>query len=357
MFFVLSGFLIVTLLLRERNRTGTISLRSFYARRTLRIFPIYYLVVFAVLAYYLVAKPDSPATRDYYAVLPFLLTYTLNWAHVPAGNMGIMWSLATEEQFYLVWPLVEKTLRPIGLAVMLATVLVVNQLINFGVLDGLFERLYGVQPRLPILDATFTPIALGVLLAHLLHEARSFGPAFRLLGGRGSCLIFGFFLILLIALWPGDISGMGRLSIQVVMMLLLGSLVVREDHWARFLLLLRPLAYIGVISYGMYVYHMWVIHAVRVGFERLGWDLRSLSFFVGVVAGTTVVASLSYRFIERPLLKLKSRFASDVSRPKGKPSTAPSESTVPVALEKDGELAVGQTLRSRSLEPGRSHRA
>jgi peptidoglycan/LPS O-acetylase OafA/YrhL len=311
MFFVLSGFLIVTLLLRERDRTGSISLKKFYARRTLRIFPIYYLVLFALLLFYLLTKPGSSPARDYFAALPFLLTYTTNWVHIQAGNVGIMWSLATEEQFYLGWPMIEKLLRPLGVTLVLAAVPVVNQLINFGVLDGFFATLYGRTPDLPILDATFTPIALGVVLAHFLHAPLTYGFLSRLVGQPASCAIFGILLLALVALLPGDISGASRLSIQITMMLLLGTLVVREQHWARPLMTFPPLAYLGAISYGMYLYHMWVIHPVRIGFARLGWPNPSLGFFLVALACTAVVAGLSFRFIEEPLLSLKARFASD----------------------------------------------
>ncbi|MGZ3432130.1 MAG: acyltransferase family protein, partial [Isosphaeraceae bacterium] len=205
MFFVLSGFLIVTLLLRERDRTGSISLKKFYARRTLRIFPIYYLVLFTLSLFYLLMKPSSSPARSYFAALPFLLTYTSNWVHIQAGNVGIMWSLATEEQFYLGWPMIEKLLRPLGVALVLAAVLVVNQLINFRVLDSFFATLYGGQPALAILEATFTPIALGVVLAHFLHAPRTFGFLYRLVGQPVSCAIFGVLLLALVALLPGDI--------------------------------------------------------------------------------------------------------------------------------------------------------
>ena len=184
MFFVLSGFLIVTLLLRERDRTGGISLKKFYARRTLRIFPIYYLLIFGLLVFFLVMSPGSRGARDYLAAFPFLLLYVSNWAEVPGNNLGILWSLATEEQFYLGWPLIEKLLRPVGVAVMLAAVLLVNQLMNFGVLDPLFTWIYGRPFKSPLLDATYTPIALGVLLAHLLHAPRTFVALSRVLGHR-----------------------------------------------------------------------------------------------------------------------------------------------------------------------------
>jgi peptidoglycan/LPS O-acetylase OafA/YrhL len=310
MFFVLSGFLIVTLLLRERERTGTISLKKFYARRTLRIFPIYYLLLFTLLFLFLVFKPGSHTAWAYYVSLPFLLTYTSNWVRIPSGNLDIMWSLATEEQFYLGWPMIEKLLLRSGVAVVLAGVVLLNQLVNFGLLDGVFARLYRGKPNLPILGATYTPIALGVLLAHLLHAPRTFCPAFRLLGSRGSCAVFGAVLLALIACWPADISGLGRLVIQLAMMIFLATLVIREDHWARPVLRALPLAYLGMISYGMYVYHMWVVHPLRIGFEKLGWNLVSFAFFLGALLGATLVAGLSYRFIERPLLRLKSQFTA-----------------------------------------------
>ena len=259
---------------------------------------------------YLITKPGASTTRDYCAALPFLLTYTTNWVELHANNMMITWSLATEEQFYLGWPMIEKFLKPPGVAIALTGVLLVNQLINFGVLDGLFSTLYGRPPSLPILEATFTPIAMGVLLAHLLHEPKTFAVSFRLLGRREACVILGGLLIALAAMWPGDIRGTGRLLIQLSMMLVLGTLTIREDHWARPLLTIKPLAYLGVISYGFYLYHMFAIHPVRLLFARLGWDVQSFSYFFAALAASTAVAGLSFRFIERPLLKLKARFAS-----------------------------------------------
>src|SRR5262245_23572181 len=96
MFFVLSGFLIVTLLLREKDRTGRISIRDFYVRRTLRIFPIYYGLIFALTAIYSALKPHDPDTEVLLAKLPYYLFYLCNFLAVHAHNLGITWSLATE---------------------------------------------------------------------------------------------------------------------------------------------------------------------------------------------------------------------------------------------------------------------
>ena len=110
MFFVISGFLIVTLLLRERDRTGGISLPRFYGRRTLRIFPIYYGVLAALTFVFLFVRPDGSQAGPFFDYLPFYLTYTSNWA-ADTGIMFIAWSLAAEEQFYVVWPPLEHRLR------------------------------------------------------------------------------------------------------------------------------------------------------------------------------------------------------------------------------------------------------
>ncbi|MGH9888077.1 MAG: acyltransferase family protein, partial [bacterium] len=99
-FFVLSGFLITTLLLRERARDGTISLRGFYLRRALRIFPAFYAYL-AVLIVLRAAGTIAPSNSD----LAFAGTYTMNFHAERAWQVGHLWSLSVEEQFYLAWPL------------------------------------------------------------------------------------------------------------------------------------------------------------------------------------------------------------------------------------------------------------
>ena len=175
MFFVLSGFLIVTLLLREKERFGNISLKKFYMRRTLRIFPIYYGILFALSLIFLFVKPGTDMARTFFPLLPFYLTYTSNWITQQAVNLGVTWSLATEEQFYMIWPAIEKFVKGWWLALILITVVVLNQLMNFQVIDPWFREWFGVgHSDLSILQITFTPIAFGVGLAHLLHHPKVF---------------------------------------------------------------------------------------------------------------------------------------------------------------------------------------
>ena len=171
LFFVLSGFLITTLLLRERDDTGRIHLGRFYVRRSLRIFPLYYGVLAALTGLFLV-RPDLAMARPFFEDLPYLATYTSNW--VPAGTiLAITWSLAAEEQFYLVWPPLLRTLGG-GAYWLVGAVIALGVAVTLGALDPLLRDLLG--PRFQELDmvhATFDPIAFGVLAAGLLHAPGS----------------------------------------------------------------------------------------------------------------------------------------------------------------------------------------
>ncbi|MEO6708959.1 MAG: acyltransferase, partial [Planctomycetota bacterium] len=228
MFFVLSGFLIVSLILKERERTGAISLRRFYARRTLRIFPIYYLVLAAILVFVTVIRPESAMRGPFLSELPFHSSYTTNWIQ-STTFLAIAWSLATEEQFYLLWPPLEKFFAR-QVLVILAGFLVVNQLLNFGLLDGLLESRLGLaRGDYAILQVTFTPICLGVLLAHTLARPSGFARLQAVFASRWSLWIV---LVALIASCntPGDISGLPRLSIQLLMAMFLAGCVLDEQH-------------------------------------------------------------------------------------------------------------------------------
>lgn len=305
MFFVVSGFLIVTLLLRERERNGSISLRDFYMRRTLRIFPIYYAILAALYVLLTYVTPNSSRASIYPQELPYYLTYTSNWIH--ATVLPISWSLATEEQFYLLWPPIEKFMRRYAMRALILG-LVLCQAVNFGLLDPAIEAALGPEYlKLEILDVTFTPVLLGVLLAHLLHKPAGFGAIHALLGRNGVPTVLLVVLVILTMLPNSDISGWHRFALQLSMAVLLASCVVRENHE-----LARPLAWpvirrIGAISYGCYLFHllvMGVVIRVAPGLEA------GLAFFGITTLGTIVVSDLSFRFFETPFLRLKKRFAS-----------------------------------------------
>jgi len=306
MFFVLSGFLIVTLLLRERDRNGRISLRNFYARRTLRIFPVYYAVLGALTLLYL-WKPHSGSASAFLSELPFYVTYTSNW--VDTTVLAATWSLATEEQFYLIWPPIERYLQSAVIPILL-TGIGLSQLINFGVFDAQLHRVLGESANsLPILQVTFTPICLGVLLAHLLHNQRGFSILARFSGGRFQALLGLVFVLISCNLPTADISGWNRLIIHLSMAYLLASLVVREDHLLQRILAFSPIRRIGTISYGMYLFHIFAVTAALKILDRVSVH-NALAAFILTIILTVMLSEISFRLFENPIMRWKRRFSS-----------------------------------------------
>jgi peptidoglycan/LPS O-acetylase OafA/YrhL len=276
-------------------------------RRFLRIFPLYYGVLAAFTALYLL-RPAGAGAEPFFRELPFLLLYLTNW--VPAsGMLAITWSLAAEEQFYLLWPPLERFGRRLALGVLLA-VLAASQVIQLGWLDGFLARAFGWSPDEPAMlrEATFTPICLGVLLAHVLHRRASFERVVRWLGGRLVPPLLLLALVVLAAATPPDLRGWPRPTLQLVMTLLVGSCVVREDHALAGLLRLPPVVRIGALSYGIYLLHHVGLGVANELLERAGSSLAFGDLLIGFPL-TWALCELSYRCYEGPFLRLKGRFA------------------------------------------------
>ena len=304
MFFVLSGFLIVTLLLRERDRTGQISLRNFYIRRSLRIFPLYYLLILLVGVAAFVLDKGALRWAPYAESIPFLLTYTYNWvSYMDASLLYVSWSLATEEQFYLVWPFVIALLSETNARIALGIGLLLNLVIVFG-LGNQLQIAWGLQEvPLVILQITFFPILLGVLLAYVLHEPLGFRWASKWFGGTYSSLVLAGALFVTLNLPHDDISGLHRTIIHFEMGAWLISLVVNESGVGQGILRTFVFTRTGAISYGLYLWHMVGLLIVTRVFPEPG-----VISAVGATIATYALAELSFRYFEMPFLQLKRRF-------------------------------------------------
>jgi len=306
-FFVLSGFLITHLLLKERDDRGSISLVGFYIRRSLRILPVYYLLL-AVLAGYFAWAGAGPAAHVFFAELPWHLSFTSNWVQV-SSLMFISWSLSTEEQFYLVWPALVVALGRWAILVAIAFLLF-NQMINFGVLDEWLARLGLAYGSLNILQITFTPIVLGVLLAFALAHQRIRAALERLPAGAMWACAGG---VLWLANVPGDVRGLPRLSFHMATTALIAlvvtqpaSSVVRALEW-------RPLVFVGSVSYGVYLFHMLALDmAVRVLKRVVPSGAPPEWVFVGAGALAIGLAAISFKYFETPLIGLKHRLGKPV---------------------------------------------
>jgi len=301
LFFAISGFLVTTLLLREYARNGEISLRDFYIRRTLRIFPLYYAVLLVYIVLVAVTLRGTPKAAEFWANLPAFATYTSNWFVdlKTSGERGVTfyfaWSLATEEQFYLFWPPVMGLLlvytRRHAALVAAALVLLVLQMMGVAAGDA---------SAVGIVLASMAPaILFGVVFAVLLNDRRSFTVMYRIIGLRW--IAPASFLLLLACLQVGAPINLSRLLMAVVV----ASVCVREDTWFHPVLRWRPLPFVGMISYGIYLMHMLSANLVR----KLLHHEFGIDVFVCTLAVATLAAYLSYRYFESPLLALKSRFS------------------------------------------------
>jgi peptidoglycan/LPS O-acetylase OafA/YrhL len=323
LFFAISGFLITTLLLRERETHGHISLARFYGRRSLRIFPLYYAVLAAYVVLVLFFEQDAERKAGFFENLPAFLTYTSNWFVPQVPDTSIIfyfaWSLATEEQFYLLWPGVMRLAHRWGAVLFMTGLLVISLWAPWAVETG---QLDGTLLSVRILASFAPPICMGCLAAYALHSPQGFSWMYRVLGHTW---VPPLLLALVLAAVAAD--GTPYWLTSVVMTALVVSSCIRTGHLLMPVLTLRPIRYVGMISYGVYLLHMIAWNGVR----RV---LPGQDFAVNLVltlAVTVLMAGLSYRYFESWFLRLKERLAPGPRSEKVSqvPSPAPASSPTP----------------------------
>ena len=290
-FFVLSGFLITTLLLREAATNGSFSLRGFYLRRILRIIPVYFFVVTCVAAYYIIFRGQ----RDYLELLPWYYLFQSNFlvTHIP--TLGPTWSLSVEEQYYMIWPLLLLLLP--GRLLVPATVLLIA--VNVAAIMGLF----GFDPvaagpllfKLP--NATYAPIIMGSLAAILLHRRGSFEGIHKIAGTNLAQIVGALGLVAAIQFAPPDVRGLPNLVIHSLMTFLLITLVIREKTPFTPFLSQPLIARVGAISYGIYLYHLLALDIVNRIMTHMGVSGAWIVFFA-YFAVSCVIADISFRTLE-----------------------------------------------------------
>ena len=233
--------------------------------------------------------------------MPYFLTYTSNWFVDLDGRVifYFAWSLATEEQFYLVWPIVEKLLRGWRAVAVIIAFLIVRALVGTAVTSG---WLPGDHLGVVILLSTHPAILGGVLMAHVLHHRRGFDAVRPVPGSRWSAPLMFAGLVAAVEL------ELPHGCIWFLMVLLVGSVVIRESSGLAPLLRWRPVAHIGLVSYGIYLMHMLSYNAVKQILSTVGL-YHAWLYFPATVAAATFVATISYRYYESWFLRLKNRLA------------------------------------------------
>ena len=304
LFFVLSGYLITTILLTHGRTRGF--LRSFYVRRGLRIWPIYYLALLAIVA----LGPILPRPNNYAGFVSYL-TYTQFTAHYWGGRVEDFswyfkhtWTLAIEEQFYLLWP-------PLALLVGRRGLPVLALIVAAG---SVAARASGFHWW--ILAARCDGFALGGLLAWAMLDPERVARHLRSIRrGLGAAAFMALAFLTFIELTDGlpDHGPPRRpaetiLALNVLFAALVGLVVAHAGRPGLVFLRGPVLGYLGTISYGLYLYHMILLrikmdYAARRGMGQTpGLDLVALAVSVGL-------AVVSWHLLERPILRLKERFA------------------------------------------------
>lgn len=302
LFFVISGFLITTLLCREREKHGQVALGPFWVRRCLRIFPLYFLVLGAFVLHALFVREHGPVRDHFLRSVLFHATYTSNWfvdygvAHAIVFAFG--WSLAAEEQFYFVWPLVLRFFRGLAAPAFVMLALVgLDQGAERGLLDAPFAS---HELALRIVRSFATPIGLGSLFALALRDRRTFAVARALLGRRFSAPVaFGLVLAAAARAWP-------LLVAQLTMVALVGACTLRDDHALAPFTDNRAVRHVGLVSYGIYLLNVPLIEATRRALAPL--EAPTVAVFAVGLAVTVLVATITRHLVEVPFSKLRDQY-------------------------------------------------
>jgi peptidoglycan/LPS O-acetylase OafA/YrhL len=308
-FFVLSGFLITTLLVEELDGRGRVSIGRFYARRALRLLPALFGLLAAVALWaVLVAAPE--VRHDALDEIAAAASYTRNliwWAHVPGTLLGHTWSLALEEQFYLVWPAVlTLCLRPRRPGTTVAVVFVAG----FALISAL--RTSEVVGPAGLFIGRPDALLLGSALALLRRDFSGGWVSSTARRYAAPAVFAGTVGLLSIAAWDsGDEAfGIGYTIAALAAATLISALVVLDEQGIGRVFGWGPAVAFGRVSYGFYLWHLPVL---RWTDDRLIG--RPGVVRVGLGFGLTLAATLaSYRLLEQPALRLKSRFAPPVTR-------------------------------------------
>ena len=294
-FFTLSGFLITRILVLGESGDLRADLRRFYLRRTLRIFPLYYAVV-AVLW----ASGKLPGIGWY---LSYLYNIRVAVEHDWGGPVGHCWTLCVEEQFYILYPLALLLTPPRFRLLLLGCLLVGSK-----VFQAYAHSRLSIPWSMFLLPYCGEALAWGCsagLIELRLKAGRWEGP---------TCLLLGLPLLVAcrsrpewvahppgLALILGSLSGFGVGSALVVF-----GLWRTTDRRIVGILAWRPMAYLGKISYGLYVYHLLVIEGAWLEYLPESYLFRS-RLAIGELLLTIGIASLSWRFFEAPINRMKGR--------------------------------------------------
>lgn len=302
-FFVLSGFLIIRLLFIEKEVKGGISIKNFYMRRVLRIFPLYYLVLILGVLYYHLVLPmvgfefdnDYSLTNALFFFV-FFLPNVAGYLYHPGGALEILWSIGIEEQFYIV-------VAPVLFFIKKKHI--IPFLVIFTVGYSLFYAYSGFE-FLSQFKLLYFYFSMGGLLAVLHYKYH--------IADRLSKTLKWIIIILFLIYFNIDVS-LPVFWIHTINMLLFGGTILALSAKPPFEITNKYIHYLGTISYGIYMYHALAMQCIGLLFLIINkyYALNNV-LIVAVVSNllviivTVIMAHISYKYFEAPILKLKRNY-------------------------------------------------
>ena len=289
-FFVISGFLITSLLTSEFESHGRVSLKLFYARRSLRIFPASYTYVAVISLLWALSVIHLRPTDIWHAV-----TYTVNYEPGHSWQVAHLWSLSVEEQFYLLWPFAFVAFGPrkaTWAAVWVIFIAIFARTANRVIL---IDTQYHDLNMFPMVADS---LAMGCLLARMRGWLEGQDWYLRLFRPGWSLLILG--LVLLLNRYEGYtvVIVLGTSLINLGLAILIHRSVYHPNDWVGRILNWKPLAMVGVLSYSLYVWQQLFVNR-----NSSAW----MNAFPENLIFAILAALASYLIIEKPLLKWRHR--------------------------------------------------
>ncbi|MCV2883283.1 acyltransferase [Aestuariibacter sp. AA17] len=306
LFFVLSGFLITMLLCKEWQINQRISYKDFFVRRALRIFPLYFLLLVLLTLLFIAAGNQQALGSMTWA---WLYAYNFVPRNEYVNLVGHTWSLAVEEHFYLVWPLffsllygVKRRFLPIFVVGFIAaSYLSANYLMHYTSVN----QAYFVDRWTWVAGSN---IAWGCLLALLMY---SDAPSrFNQFIGSYTGLVIGILLFANSIVIPENLSLESSYIRGAGIAMLVGWIVLSQSSMLTRCLEFQPLAYIGKVSYGVYIYQGLLLSTTPERGEGQLWPPHPV---VGILL-LMVIVPLSYHFFEKPIMRWKKKFEVERAR-------------------------------------------
>lgn len=313
-FFVLSGFLITYIILEEKKQTGKLHLKNFFARRILRIWPLYYLMVLVAYTtpYLLGYLGVSSSGAGYEPELWVSLTFLENYKMMVTGSfpnvspLSVMWSLCIEEHFYIIWGLLLYYVRIDKLPAIIITSVVL----------AIVSRCLFVYYSIPTSDilTNIDLFAFGAAPAYLLIQKPLQTENYLNNIPARRKQLFALLVLVFVVLCSQVRADKYYILLTTVLGFLFSTLIfltLAEQNRLK-ISDSNVLSRMGIYTYGLYLYHTLVINLLLQVFGRLGWKMENAGwavvFVVASLTITVVISILSYHVFEKQFLKLKRFF-------------------------------------------------